>query len=97
METIASRESFRRLAADAPADCAAVTPASEVVHGKPPDVRHGGTARTDDERGAVTGVRHRDRPHVGVRFHSEGVRIETGTAAVRNFVAACGRGVVADA
>jgi len=61
------------------------------------------TARTDDEAGVLMGVRHREKPHVGVQFHPESILTgrpgahEDGTAAslavgkrlVSNFVDAC--------
>ncbi|NHN47614.1 aminodeoxychorismate/anthranilate synthase component II [Halostella sp. JP-L12] len=36
------------------------------------------TARTDDERAVLMGVRHESKPHVGVQFHPESIL--TGTA-----------------
>ena len=49
------------------------------------------TARTADERAVVMGVRHREKPHVGVQFHPESVLTPRGAAIVRNFVEACER------
>ena len=47
------------------------------------------TARTEDEREVVMGVRHRERPHVGVQFHPESILTPRGKAMVENFVEAC--------
>jgi anthranilate synthase component 2 len=61
------------------------------------------TAWTDDEADVLMGVRHREKPHVGVQFHPESILTgppgerEDGTAAslsvgkrlVENFVTAC--------
>jgi anthranilate synthase component 2 len=47
------------------------------------------TARTDDEAGVVMGVRHRDRPHVGVQFHPESILTDCGRRLVRNFLEGC--------
>ena len=47
------------------------------------------TARTDDERGVVMGVRHRHLPHVGVQFHPESILTEDGKGLVRNFLELC--------
>jgi anthranilate synthase component 2 len=44
------------------------------------------TARTDDERTVVMGVRHERRPHVGVQFHPESILTHEGMNIVRNFL-----------
>ena len=49
------------------------------------------TARTEDEREVVMGVRHRDRPHVGVQFHPESILTPVGKRMVRNFIELCER------
>ncbi|MFB6304791.1 MAG: aminodeoxychorismate/anthranilate synthase component II [Haloferacaceae archaeon] len=43
------------------------------------------TAYTDDDRGVVMGVRHVDRPHVGVQFHPESILTDAGKRIVENF------------
>ena len=48
------------------------------------------TARTEDEREVVMGVRHREKPHVGVQFHPESILTPRGKAMVENFVEVCG-------
>ena len=45
------------------------------------------TARTDDERTVVMGVRHEERPHVGVQFHPESILTHEGMKLVENFLA----------
>jgi anthranilate synthase component 2 len=45
------------------------------------------TAHTDDEAGVVMGVRHAERPHVGVQFHPESILTDEGMALVGNFLA----------
>ena len=47
------------------------------------------TARTEDEREVVMGVRHREKPHVGVQFHPESILTPRGKRLVRNFVEVC--------
>jgi len=47
------------------------------------------TARTEDEREVVMGVRHRKKPHVGVQFHPESILTPRGKAMVANFVEVC--------
>lgn len=44
------------------------------------------TARTDDERTVVMGVRHESRPHVGVQFHPESILTHKGMKIVENFL-----------
>jgi anthranilate synthase component 2 len=43
------------------------------------------TAHTADERGVVMGVRHRDRPHIGVQFHPESILTDAGKGMIENF------------
>ena len=47
------------------------------------------TARTAEEREVVMGVRHREKPHVGVQFHPESILTPRGKRMVRNFVEVC--------
>jgi anthranilate synthase component 2 len=47
------------------------------------------TAYTDDEATIVMGVRHRERPHVGVQFHPESILTEHGKTMVENFCLQC--------
>mgnify|MGYP000545478178 CR=1 FL=1 len=47
------------------------------------------SAYTDDEAGVVMGVRHRERPHVGIQFHPESILTDVGMAMLENFVASC--------
>jgi len=56
----------------------------------PPEVVE--TAWTDDEREVVMGVRHTERPHVGVQFHPESILTPDGKRMVRNFLGVCDRG-----
>ncbi len=44
------------------------------------------TARTEDERTVVMGVRHETKPHVGVQFHPESILTGEGMAIVENFL-----------
>jgi len=43
------------------------------------------SAHTDDEAGVVMGVRHRDRPHVGVQFHPESILTDCGKEMIETF------------
>jgi len=45
------------------------------------------TAATEDEAGVVMGVRHADRPHVGVQFHPESILTDVGKRLLENFLA----------
>jgi anthranilate synthase component 2 len=47
------------------------------------------TARTDDERGVVMGVRHREKPHVGVQFHPESILTDVGERMIATFCERC--------
>ena len=44
------------------------------------------TVWMDDESELVMGVRHRERPHIGVQFHPESILTEPGKALIRAFV-----------
>ncbi|MFC4440110.1 MULTISPECIES: anthranilate synthase component II [Natrialbaceae] len=50
------------------------------------------TAHTDDERGIVMGVRHAERPHVGVQFHPESILTDAGKRIIENFWSSIVRG-----
>jgi anthranilate synthase component 2 len=43
------------------------------------------SAHTDDEAGVVMGVRHRERPHVGVQFHPESILTDHGKQMIETF------------
>jgi len=47
------------------------------------------TACTEDEGSVVMGVRHREKPHMGVQFHPESILTPRGKAMVRNFAEVC--------
>jgi len=47
------------------------------------------TARTEDEREVLMGVRHRDRPHVGVQFHPESILTDAGERMIEAFCDRC--------
>jgi anthranilate synthase component 2 len=47
------------------------------------------TAHTDDGNGVVMGVRHREKPHIGVQFHPESILTDDGKGLVRNFLELC--------
>ena len=47
------------------------------------------TAWTDDDRGVVMAVRHRDRPHAGVQFHPESILTPDGKQMIRSFLNSC--------
>lgn len=49
-------------------------------------------ATTDDERRVVMGVRHTDKPHVGVQFHPESILTESGEQMIRTFCERCSSG-----
>lgn len=50
-------------------------------------------AYTDDERRVVMGVRHTEKPHVGVQFHPESILTDDGIHLVERFCDCCRRGV----
>jgi anthranilate synthase component 2 len=45
------------------------------------------TASTEDEAGVVMGVRHENRPHVGVQFHPESILTDAGKQLIATFLA----------
>jgi anthranilate synthase component 2 len=47
------------------------------------------TAWTDDERQVVMGVRHVEKPHVGVQFHPESILTGAGKTMIETFVDSC--------
>ena len=47
------------------------------------------TARTDDQRGVVMGVRHREKPHIGVQFHPESILTDVGERMIATFCTRC--------
>jgi|APHM01.1.fsa_nt_gi glutamine amidotransferase of anthranilate synthase or aminodeoxychorismate synthase len=51
------------------------------------------TARTKDanEQSVTMGVRHRQKPHIGVQFHPESILTGDGKRMIRNFVSICDR------
>jgi anthranilate synthase component 2 len=55
-----------------------------VDHANVPEVLEE-TAHTDDEADVVMGVRHRERPHVGVQFHPESILTEHGKQLIATF------------
>ncbi|AUG47215.1 anthranilate/aminodeoxychorismate synthase component II [Haloarcula taiwanensis] len=52
---------------------------------EPTDVGQGGT----DESRVVMGVRHDDRPHIGVQFHPESILTDHGKTMIENFCLLC--------
>ena len=62
------------------------------------DATGDGTNTDADETQVVMGVRHREKPHIGVQFHPESILTESGKDIVRNFVAlAAGKGPATNA
>ena len=47
------------------------------------------TAHTEDERGVVMGVRHREKPHEGVQFHPESILTDAGERMIERFCDRC--------
>ncbi len=47
------------------------------------------TARTTDDRDVVMGVRHHDRPHMGVQFHPESFLTSAGEGLIQRFCERC--------
>jgi anthranilate synthase component 2 len=47
------------------------------------------TARTDAEGGILMGVRHHEKPHVGVQFHPESILTDDGERMVETFCVTC--------
>ncbi|WP_137286799.1 anthranilate synthase component II [Halorussus salinisoli] len=52
--------------------------------------------RDADRRSVVMGVRHRERPHVGVQFHPESILTDAGKRLVENFCEFCRIGRTCD-
>ena len=52
------------------------------------------TAWTVDDRRIVMGVRHADRPHVGVQFHPESILTDAGERMVETFCTGCRDGTL---
>ena len=44
---------------------------------------------TDRDAGVLMGVRHREKPHVGVQFHPESILTECGIELIQNFCRSC--------
>ena len=54
-----------------------------------PDTDSDADGDGDGEQGLLMGVRHRDRPHLGVQFHPESILTETGATMIETFVRRC--------
>jgi anthranilate synthase component 2 len=69
-------------------DCLDVAARTTTERGTDDDAHgtnHGRTAT--DEQEVVMGVRHREKPHVGVQYHPESILTDAGKRLVENFVA----------
>ncbi|EMA06996.1 aminodeoxychorismate synthase, glutamine amidotransferase subunit [Haloarcula vallismortis] len=54
-----------------------------------PDSADAAVADGTDESQVVMGVRHSDRPHIGVQFHPESILTDHGKAMIENFCLLC--------
>ncbi|KZX48453.1 MULTISPECIES: aminodeoxychorismate/anthranilate synthase component II [Haloarcula] len=54
-----------------------------------PDSSEPATADGTDESQVVMGVRHSDRPHIGVQFHPESILTDHGKTMIENFCLLC--------